>query len=359
MKIMFGDIYSGRRVLLTGHNGFKGSWLSFWLKRMEAQVCGIALPPNTEPNHYSLLKPAVRSVEEDIRNRNVLDTVFQAFRPEIVFHLAAQPLVRKSYENPLETFETNVMGTVNVLESCRKTPSVRAVVVISSDKCYENREQMEGYTEKDPLGGFDPYSASKGCTELVAASYRNSFLNNAGILLATARAGNVIGGGDWAEDRLVPDAIRSAAEGEEMCLRNPASIRPWQHVLEPLSGYLLLGQKLFEGDRSCAEAWNFGPDKDSFITTERAVELLGKGWNAISCTHTPEQNAPRETRILLLDCEKAKSRLAWEPVWNAETAFRRTAAWYREYYTAYNLLTQKDLDDYILDAGKKGLLWTN
>lgn len=356
---MFGDIYNGRKVLITGHTGFKGSWLACWLKELGANVCGFALPPETEPNHYQLLKPVVRSVEEDIRNRNVLETVLSAYRPEIVFHLAAQPLVRKSYEIPVETLEINIMGTANVLEACRKTDSVKAVVVISSDKCYENRELMTGYTENDPMGGYDPYSASKGCTELVSASYRNSFLNDSGILLATARAGNVIGGGDWAEDRLVPDAMRAAADGEEMQLRNPASVRPWQHVLEPLSGYLLLGQNLFEGNTACAEAWNFGPDEESFITTERALELLQKGWNAVQYIHVPQTNAPHETKVLRLNCEKARRELAWRPVWNAETAFRKTAVWYREYYTAYNILTRKDLQDYILDAEKKGLSWTN
>ena len=356
---MFGDIYQGRKVLITGHTGFKGSWLAFWLQQLGAQVCGYSLPPNTEPSHYQLLKSAVRSVEEDLRNREVMETIFSAYRPEIVFHLAAQPLVRKSYKDPLETFEVNVMGTANVLETCRKTDSVKAVVVISSDKCYENREQLEGYTEADPMGGHDPYSASKGCTELVAASYRKSFLNDAGILLATARAGNVIGGGDWAEDRLIPDAMRAASEGEIMTLRNPASVRPWQHVLEPLSGYLLLGQHLFEGDKSCAEGWNFGPDDESFITTEHALELLQKGWNAVQFEHLPDANAPHEAKLLRLNCEKAQSRLGWQPVWNTETAFRKTAVWYREYYTAYNLLTQKDLDDYIQDAEKKGLIWIN
>ena len=356
---MFGDIYKGRRVLITGHTGFKGSWLAFWLKQLGAQVCGYALPPNTEPNHYQLLKPAVRSVEEDLRNKDVMETVFSAYRPEIVFHLAAQPLVRKSYKNPLETFEVNVMGTANVLETCRKTDSVKSVVVISSDKCYENREQIAGYTESDPMGGHDPYSASKGCTELVAASYRKSFLKDAGILLATARAGNVIGGGDWAEDRLIPDAMRAASDGEVMILRNPASVRPWQHVLEPLSGYLLLGQRLFEGDKTCAEGWNFGPNEESFITTEHALGLLQKGWNAIQFEHQPDAGAPHEAKLLRLNCEKAQSRLGWQPVWNTETAFRKTAVWYREYYTAYNLLTQKDLDDYIRDAEEKGLIWIN
>ena len=356
---MFGDIYNGRRVLITGHTGFKGSWLSYWLKQLGANVCGIALPAETEPSHYQLLKPAVRSVEEDIRNREVVETVFSAYHPEIVFHLAAQPLVRKSYQNPLETLEVNIMGTANVLEACRKTDSVKAVVVISSDKCYENREQMSGYTEEDPMGGHDPYSASKGCTELVAASYRKSFFEEAGILLATARAGNVIGGGDWAADRLVPDAMRAAADGEEMILRNPASIRPWQHVLEPLSGYLLLGQKLFEGEKNCASAWNFGPDEESLITTEHALELLQRGWNAVQYTHVPDIKAPHEAKILRLNCTKARTELAWEPVWNAETAFRKTAVWYREYYTAYQLLTEKDLYDYIQDAEKKGSSWTN
>lgn len=356
---MFSDVYNGRKVLVTGHTGFKGSWLVFWLQKMGAQVCGLSLSPETEPNHYKLLKPVVRSVEEDIRKREIVQTVFSGFKPEIVFHLAAQPLVRESYRTPAETFETNIMGTVNVLEACRNTPSVKAVVVVSSDKCYENREQMEGYSENDPMGGHDPYSASKGCTELVAASYRNAFLNQAGILLATARAGNVIGGGDWAADRLVPDAMRAAAEGEEMLLRNPASIRPWQHVLEPLSGYLLLGQKLFEGEKYAAEAWNFGPDENSLITTEHAVELLQKGWNTVRYYHDREIAAPHEAKILRLNCEKAAVKLGWSPVWNAETAFRKTAVWYREYYTAYNILTEKDMNDYWNDAEKKGISWIN
>ena len=254
---MFNDIYRGKRVLVTGHSGFKGSWLTMWLGRLGAELCGVSLPPETEPNHFRLLNPPGRSEWCDIRDAEKLGSVLREFRPEIIFHLAAQPLVRLSYRKPVDTLAVNVGGTVNLLEAARNVPELRAVVVVTSDKCYRNSEKAEGYRENDPLGGYDPYSASKGCQELVAASYRDSFLRAAGVGLATARAGNVIGGGDWAADRLVPDLVRAAAAGAVEPLRSPSAVRPWQHVLEPLGGYLLLGQRLLEGDAAAASAWNF------------------------------------------------------------------------------------------------------
>lgn len=233
---MFNDIYRGKRVLVTGHSGFKGSWLTMWLGRLGAELCGVSLPPETEPNHFRLLNPPGRSEWCDIRDAEKLGSVLREFRPEIIFHLAAQPLVRLSYRKPVDTLAVNVGGTVNLLEAARNVPELRAVVVVTSDKCYRNSEKAEGYRENDPLGGYDPYSASKGCQELVAASYRDSFLRAAGVGLATARAGNVIGGGDWAADRLVPDLVRAAAAGAVEPLRSPSAVRPWQHVLEPLGG---------------------------------------------------------------------------------------------------------------------------
>ncbi len=264
---LFGGAYAGRTALVTGHTGFKGSWLALWLEELGCRVVGYSLPPPTEPNHFGLLSLRCRSEAGDVRDRARLAAVVRECRPDVVFHLAAQPLVRRSYREPAETFEANALGTVSVLEACRATP-VKAVVSVTTDKVYENREWCWGYREADPLGGFDPYSCSKACAELIAACYRGSFFNPAEYgrshrtLVATARAGNVIGGGDWAEDRLVPDLARAAAAGRPLALRNPASVRPWQHVLEPLAGYLLLGQRLLEGDARCAEAWNFGPGED-------------------------------------------------------------------------------------------------
>jgi len=285
---MFNNIYKNKKVLITGHTGFKGSWLALWLKELGAEVIGYALKPPTTPSHYELLtqQPTdnlnIISIEGDIRNYIKLNEIFQSYKPEIVFHLAAQPLVRYSYINPVETFETNVMGTINVFEACRNCESVRAIVNITSDKCYENKEWVWGYRESDPMGGYDPYSASKGCAELVTSAYRNSFFTPSypltdsppRVLLASARAGNVIGGGDWADDRLIPDIMRATAKNESVIIRNPKATRPWQHVLEPLSGYLLLGQKLLEGRKEFAGGWNFGPDDESNITVENLIENI-------------------------------------------------------------------------------------
>ena len=361
---MFNDIYRGTRVLVTGHTGFKGSWLCFWLRYLDAELCGVALPPEGVPNHFSLLKLDMRSVECDIRNLAHLERVFAEFRPEAVFHLAAQPLVRRSYRDPAGTFASNVQGTVNVLEAVRKCPSVRAVVAISSDKCYENRERSRGYREDDPMGGYDPYSASKGCAELAISCFRRSFFNpdDYGVkhntLLASGRAGNVLGGGDWAEDRLVPDLMRAAATGVVARLRNPAATRPWQHVLESLSGYLALGGKLLEGRREFASGWNFGPSDGSAVTVAEAAAALSREWRDIRIEASPDADAPHEAKLLQLDCSKALLELKWHGVWTPDECFRRTAAWYRDFYRADRVDTEDDYLSYIRDARARGLAWT-
>lgn len=361
---MFNDSYKNRKILVTGHTGFKGSWLCVWLRSLGAEVCGVSLEINTVPNHFGLLAQDFRSEICDIRDAKAVLDIFNDFRPEAVFHLAAQPIVRLSYREPVETFSSNVMGTVNVLEACRKTDSVKAIVAISSDKCYENREQLTGYREDDPMGGFDPYSASKGCTELVISSYRRSFFapeeygKKHFSLLASGRAGNVIGGGDWAEDRLVPDIMRAAAEKRPAVIRSPKSVRPWQHVLEPLSGYLLLGEKLLNGDVSAAEAWNFGPDDDGVICVEDAANALKKYWDAISVTIAPPKDQPHEAKLLRLDCSKARSRLGWHGALSPEQTFEMTSEWYKNFYCGGSVLTSEQIEKYISIAKQRGLSWT-
>lgn len=395
---LFGDIYSGRRVLITGHTGFKGSWLALWLKELGAEVIGYALEPTTNPNHFELLtKPLTLSpshpltfvsIIEDIRDGKKLKEAFQTYSPDIVFHLAAQPLVRYSYKNPVETFETNVMGTINVLEACRHNESVRAIVNVTSDKCYENKEWVWGYRENDPMGGYDPYSASKGCAELVTNSYRNSFFSpthppshpltclpthpltpspshlltlsppHPFTLLASARAGNVIGGGDWAEDRLVPDIMKAAGENKKVIIRNPKATRPWQHVLEPLSGYLRLGQKLLEGKREFAEGWNFGPDDESNISVENMALRVKGEWERVEYEMRTDTNNPHEAGLLKLDCSKAHARLQWRPVWDIKKTIETTTRWYKEFYENGKINSLVDLNGYIVDAKSKKLAWT-
>ncbi len=361
---MFGGVYSGKRVIVTGHTGFKGSWLALWLRRLGAEVCGIALPMEGKFNHFALLGMEMRSEMRDIRDREGIGRIFDDFRPEMVFHLAAQPLVRQSYREPAETFEINVIGTANVLEACRKTASVRAAVAVTSDKCYENRERVRGYREDEPMGGFDPYSASKGCAELVISSYRRSFFNNDGFgvkhrtLLASGRAGNVIGGGDWAADRLVPDIVKAAAAGKPAEIRSPEAVRPWQHVLEPLSGYLALGRKLLEGEVRFAGGWNFGPSGDGVVTVEEAARALAAEWDAVRLCFNPRPEAPHEANLLRLDCSKACGELGWRGVWGPAETFRRTAGWYRDFYRSGQLNTTRDLEDYIRSAGEEKLEWT-
>lgn len=364
---MFHDAYRNRRVLLTGHTGFKGTWLSLWLERLGADVLGLALPPQESPSHFALLKPRVRSLFIDVRDASAVSSAVKEFQPEIMFHLAAQPLVRLSYRIPAETFATNVMGSVNVFEAARSTPSVRAIVAVTSDKCYETAESAPegGFRESDRMGGSDPYSASKGCVELAASAYRRSFFSpeaygrNHSTLLATARAGNAVGGGDWREDRLIPDLMKAAASGRAASIRNPHSTRPWQHVLEPLGGYLLLGEMLLQGRAECADAWNFGPGIEEETSVLEAARAIEKEWPRVRFSVDAEPDAPYEASHLRLDGSKTRRLLAWRGAWTTEEAFRRTAEWYRDFYERGELDTERQLDAYCADAAAEGLAWTN
>ena len=361
--IMFGNIYHGKKVFITGHTGFKGSWLALWLHMLGADVTGYSLEPPTKPNHFELIDIPIVSIIDDIRDSDSLSGAVQSASPDIVFHLAAQPLVRLSFQNPVETYETNIMGTVNLLQACRNCDSIRAIVNITSDKCYENREWVWGYREDEPMGGYDPYSSSKGCSELITASFRNSFFNlkdygnSHWVLLASARAGNVIGGGDWAEDRLIPDIIRSIEKGEVVKIRSPRAIRPWQHVLEPLSGYLHLGWKLLEGEKKFAEGWNFGPGDVRSLTVEEVLALFRKTWERFEYTIREDRSNPHEATLLKLDCSRAFHRLGWYSIWDGPEAIKRTALWYRQYVEAGSVISQSDIDDYVSYAVKKGLAW--
>jgi CDP-glucose 4,6-dehydratase len=326
------DFWRGRRVFLTGHTGFKGGWLSLWLQHMGAEVHGFALPPPSQPSLFEVAQVAqgmASSTLADIRDANAFLHVMQMAHPEVVFHLAAQPLVRQSYAEPAETYATNVMGTVHLFEAVRATPGVRAVVNVTTDKCYENREWVWGYRENEPLGGHDPYSSSKACAELVSSAYRRSFLQDAGIAVATARAGNVIGGGDWAVDRLVPDILRAFAAGHEVRIRNPHAIRPWQHVLEPLAGYLLLGERLFAEGERFADAWNFGPDDADARSVEWIVRRLVDVWGTGGRWALDDGHHPHEANYLKLDISRARTQLCWHPRWDLASALEQTTRWHR------------------------------
>lgn len=330
--------WTGKRVLITGHTGFKGGWLSLWLQQLGAEIVGYALEPPTQPSLFEVAQvgQGMESVLGDVRDPAHLQAIFSRHRPEIVFHLAAQALVRDSYQFPVETYATNVMGTVHLLEAVRQTGGVRVVVNITSDKCYENREWVWGYRETEPLGGYDPYSNSKGCAELVTSAYRNSFFNPAdfqrhGVALASVRAGNVIGGGDWARDRLIPDIMRAFLAGQPVIIRNPHAIRPWQHVLEPLIGYLELAEQLWQHGPDYAEGWNFGPNDDDAKPVSWIVEYLAALWGGQSRWVLDGGNHPHEAHYLKLDCSKAKMRLGWRPRWNLEQALTRTVDWYSAY----------------------------
>ncbi|MBN2035444.1 MAG: CDP-glucose 4,6-dehydratase [Chitinispirillaceae bacterium] len=334
---MTSAFWKNKRVFVTGHTGFKGSWLCLWLHKLGAQITGYSLAPPTDPNLFELanIRSCTRSIHGDVRNQKALhDAISQAY-PEIIFHLAAQPLVRDSYKVPVETYETNVMGTVNLLEAIRTSASsVRAVINVTTDKVYENPERDQGFKEGEPLGGYDPYSNSKACSELVTAAYRTSYFNPADYErhqcgVATARAGNVIGGGDWATDRIVPDCIRSFMKSERVILRNPHSTRPWQHVLEPLSGYLLLAQNLFNDGKNFSEAWNFGPHDKDCVPVVSLVENLCTAWGNGAKFELKPDHGPHEASYLKLNWSKAASRLSWFPQWHIETAIAKTASWYR------------------------------
>jgi CDP-glucose 4,6-dehydratase len=365
MKKLFSGIYDNRRVIVTGSTGFKGSWLVYWLEKMGAYVTGFALTPTSEPSHFNLLTNtrSSRTVIGDIRDRNALTKVFHEVKPEIVFHMAAQPLVRESYRDPFKTYETNVIGTLNVYDACRNTPEVRAIVSITTDKVYENREWMWGYRENEALGGYDPYSSSKACAEILSESYRRSFWNvndykkKHTTLLATVRAGNVIGGGDWAEDRLICDIMRSLAASKRVRIRNPHATRPWQHVLEPLSGYLLVGEKLLEENTSCSCAWNFGPKPEVYITVKEMLGRVKIFWNDLEYEFDVDADAPHEAGLLSLDITKARILLGWNPVWRADKTIEKTVLWYRNFYLNNKIMTLDDLTCYIEDAKKAGALW--
>ena len=364
MNSLFNRIYKDKVVLVTGHTGFKGSWLVYWLKEMGANVVGYSLEAPTTPNHIDLLDLDIVSIIGDIRDQQKLDETFTTYNPDIVFHLAAQPLVRLSYDEPVETYETNVMGTLKVLEACRKTYSVKVIVNITSDKAYENKEWIWGYRENDPMGGYDPYSSSKGCAELLASSYRNSYfnLNDYGTkhntLLASCRAGNVIGGGDWAKDRLITDIMVAVSKGEKVKIRNPYATRPWQHVLEPLSGYLHVGQKLLEGKKEFAEGWNFGPSDEGSISVEEVVKYIQKYWDKIDYELNLSEEHPHEANLLKLDCSKAHIKLKWIDVWDSQKTFEMMTNWYRFYYENEKIITKEDLDSYIRDAKAKKVEWS-
>jgi CDP-glucose 4,6-dehydratase len=333
------DFWQGKRVFVTGHTGFKGSWLSLWLQHLGAEVLGFSLQPPTEPSLFDLANVAegMTSVIGDVRDLEHLQQVMQDFQPEIVIHMAAQPLVRRSYQAPVETYSTNVMGTVNLLEAVRHTSSVRAMVDITSDKCYENREWVWGYRENETLGGYDPYSSSKACAELVAAAYRNSYFNpdkyaEHGVAVATTRAGNVIGGGDWAADRLVPDILKALMNKESVLIRNPNAIRPWQHVLEPLNGYLLVARRLYQEGPTYAEAWNFGPDDTNVEPVGWIADELYSLWgDGTTWTRDGNTAQPHENAFLKLDCSKAYAKLGWRP----KLSLRDTLKWIVEWTKTY------------------------
>jgi len=339
-----------KRVFISGHTGFKGSWLCLWLHSLGAHVTGYALNPPTEPSLFHLCKidELVKSTIADVRDGQALSKAMSEAKPDIVIHMAAQPLVRDSYKIPLETYAINVMGTVNILEAARNCKSIKAIINVTTDKCYENKEWVWGYRENEPLGGYDPYSSSKACSELVTSAYRNSYFNPGtyrqhGVAIASARAGNVIGGGDWATDRLVPDMIRAIMSGKPVLIRNPHALRPWQHVLEPLSGYLMLARKLYEDGGSFSEAWNFGPDDSDAKPVEWLVKMLCDKWGNGASYELDGQEHPHEAHYLKLDCSKSKTRLDWRPQWGLEKTIDGIIEWTWAY------LGKKDVREVCLD----------
>jgi CDP-glucose 4,6-dehydratase len=364
---MFNNFYGGKRVFLTGHTGFKGSWLALWLNKLGAEVKGYALEPRTKNDHYVVagIENKVSSILGDIRDYERLRKEIKDFKPEIVFHLAAQPLVRQSYLSPRETFEVNVIGTVNILDALRECDALLSFINVTSDKCYENQDKKEGYREDDPMGGYDPYSSSKGCSELVTASFRRSYYNCASdehsVLVASARAGNVIGGGDWCQDRILPDTISALMNNRTVEVRNPDAVRPWQHVLEPLSGYLWLAAQVQQKDFSVfSGGWNFGPELDSFVKVSEIVDMAISSWGSGSWKDVSDSNSPHEAALLMLDCEKANKGLSWRPVMDAKQSVALTVAWYKEFHMAGGKLdcsSLNQIETYFEKACSRGLAW--
>lgn len=336
---IFDNFFAGKRVLVTGHTGFKGSWLSIWLHELGAEVIGVGLDPYSDKDNFVLSGIGEKIVADhrtDIRDAKVMEGIFRTYQPEIVFHLAAQPLVRYSYDEPVMTWETNVMGTIHVMEAFRKCPSAKVAVMITTDKCYENREQNHAYTEDEPMGGYDPYSSSKGADEIAISSWRRSFMNPAdyekhGKSIASVRAGNVIGGGDWSMDRIVPDCIRAIEVGEPIKIRNRYAVRPWQHVLEPLRGYMMLAKNMWEEPTSYCEGWNFGPKMDSVVSVWDVATMLVRAYGKGSLLDNTESNAVHEANLLMLDITKVSQRLGWIPKMTTEECIALTADWYKRY----------------------------
>lgn len=359
MKGLFGGKYSGRKVLMTGHTGFKGSWMTKWLELMGAEVHGISNEDFDNTRHFESLDLNCKTYYGDIRDRDFLFSRIESIQPEIVFHLAAQALVRDSYRDPFKTYETNVMGSLNVLEACQKVDSITSVVNVTTDKVYENLEAEVAYKETDPLGGHDPYSSSKAASEILTSSYRRSFLTSSDdFLLASARAGNVIGGGDWANERLVPDLVRSVENGTEVEIRSPYAVRPWQHVLEPLSGYLLLGSKLLGADSSAADAWNFGPARENCVTVEEVVSRMKDRWSDIGVTMNRDTKPEfHEAGLLILDSGKAIENLGWGAVWNLDKTADHVTDWYQKFITSGEVLTTMQIEQFVADAAAQNLAW--
>ncbi len=339
MQRVNAKFWNGKRIFLTGHTGFKGSWLSLWLQSMGAELHGLALNPPTSPALFNEAKvgAGMTNTIGDIRDYNTVLAAIAACRPEIIIHMAAQPLVRYSYQAPVETYATNVMGTVHVLEAARRVGSARAILNVTTDKCYENKEWVWGYREDEPMGGYDPYSNSKGCSELVTSAYRRSFFQQSGIALASARAGNVIGGGDWAADRLIPDILRALEKSQPVVIRNPHATRPWQHVLEPLSGYLMLAERLYTDEQMFSEGWNFGPHEDDARPVQWIVEHLVDAWGGGATWQLDSGVHPHEANYLKLDISKSKNKLGWQPRWSLATALFQITDWHHHWLAKCNV----------------------
>lgn len=353
---MFGGCFLDKRIIITGNTGFKGSWLSLWLRSLGANVIGYSLAPDTEPSHWNELSLDCSYHSADVRDTTKLNRVFKEISPDLVFHLAAQPLVRLSYEQPLETWSTNVIGTANVLNACRDIENLSGVVVVTTDKVYENSEHGLPFSEHEKLGGGDPYSASKAACELVVQSFKKSFFNTSGPLIASVRAGNVIGGGDWAKDRLVPDIVKASVKNTPLTIRYPDAVRPWQHVLDSLSGYLCIAQKMLSRDRVCEGAWNIGPDIEQVVSVKEILSLMQSYWPDLKWDNSKAEVLP-EAKLLRLNSDKAKEYLGWQPIWGLNQTVEHTASWYKQFYSLNKVISREQLNQYHNDAVLKGVNW--